>query len=266
MQEFFATHPVFTYDEFADFLVLRDSSNVKTRKALLTHYINKGRLVRVRRGIYSVVPFGQTPETVRPDPFLLASRMTPDSVLAYHTAMEFHGRAYSAFQEFTYFTCTTTRSAEFRGSTFRGAVFAKPLLQKSQECFGVETAERSGLEVRVTSLERTLVDVLDRPAISGGWEEIWRSLESVEYFDLEQVTEYALLLDNATTVAKVGLYLEQHAEQLMVEESSLARLQAHVPKTAHYLERSTREPSGLAGRWKLIVPERILNRTWEEVR
>jgi predicted transcriptional regulator of viral defense system len=266
VQEFFATHPVFTYDEFADYLALRDSSNVKTRKALLTHYTKTDRLVRVRRGLYAAVPPGQTPETTQPDPFLLASRMTPDAVLAYHTALEFHGRAYSAFQEFAYLTRAASRPAEFRGNTFRGAAFPRSLLEKSQECFGVESAERAGLEVRVTSLERTLVDVLDRPAISGGWEEIWRSLESVEYFDLEQVTEYVLLLGNATTVAKVGFYLEQHAEQLMVEEHLLSRLRAHIPRTAHYLDRSTREPARLAETWNLIVPERILNRTWEEVR
>ena len=80
-------------------------------------------------------------------------------------------------------------------------------MEEGQECFGVETANRSGLAVRVTSLERTLVDVLDRPATSGGWEEIWRSLESVEYFDIEQVTECGLLLGNATTVAKVASIL-----------------------------------------------------------
>lgn len=201
MQGFFATHPVFTCDEFAGHLALRDSSNVKTRKALLTNYTKADRLARVRRG-----------------------------------------------------------------NTFRAVAFPKALLEKNMQSLGVETAERSGLEVRVTSLERTLVDVLDRPAVSGGWEEIWRSLESVEYFDLEQVTEYALMLDNATTVAKVGFYLEQHAEQLMVEESTLSRLREHVPKAAHYLDRSTREPARLAKSWNLIVPERILNRTWEQVR
>ena len=280
MQEFFATHPVFTYDEFADYLALRDSSNVKTRKALLTHYTNTNRLVRVRRGLYAAVPFGQTPETVQPDPFLLASKMTPDAVLAYHTALEFHGRAYSAFQEFTYLTHAASRPAEFRGNTFRGTAFAKSLLEKNQECFGVETAERAGLEVRVTNLERTLVDVLDRPALAGGWEEIWRSLESVEYFDLEHVTDYALMLGNATTVAKVGFYLEQHnwggstrtaaqsiSESFQVyDESLFSQLRAHIPRTPHYLDRSTREPAHLVESWNLIVPERILNRTWEEVR
>jgi len=264
--EFLTTHPVFRAEEFGKFLTQRDSQNVRTRDSLLTHYVDTGRLVRIRRGLYAAVPFGQSPETVQPDPFLLTARMTTDAVLAYHTALEFHGRAYSAFHEFIYLTRMATRPAEFRENTFRGAAFPKSLLQKGQECLGVETADRSGLEVRVTSLERTLVDVLDRPAISGGWEEIWRSLESVEYFDLEQVIEYALLLNNATTVAKVGFYLEQHAEQLMVEESSLSRLRAHAPKMAHYLDRSTREPARLAETWNLIVPERILNRTWEEVR
>jgi hypothetical protein len=49
------------------------------------------------------------------------------------------------------------------------------------------------MELRVAGLERTLVDVLDRPDLSGSWEEIWRSLESVEFFDLDKVVEYALL-------------------------------------------------------------------------
>ena len=77
---------------------------------------------------------------MQPDPFLLASKMTPDAVLAYHTALEFHGRAYSAFQEFTYLTRTATRPAEFRGNTFRPAAFPKSLLEKNQENFGVEAA------------------------------------------------------------------------------------------------------------------------------
>ena len=76
---------------------------------------------------------------------------------------------------------------------------------------------------RLTSLDRTLVDVLHRPDLAGGWEEVWRSLESVEYFDLDSVLEYALLLENATTAAKVGFFLEQHREPLMVE---------HLPSTA----------------------------------
>jgi hypothetical protein len=38
------------------------------------------------------------------------------------------------------------------------------------------------------------VDVLDRPRLSGGWEEVWRSLETIPFLDLDQVVQYALLL------------------------------------------------------------------------
>jgi len=93
----------------------------------------------------------------------------------------------------------------FRSKQFRAIAFPKVLKEKKKQSFGVVVADRLGLDVRVTGLERTLVDVLDRPDLEGGWEEIWRSLESVEFFDLDQVIKYALLLGNATTIAKVGL-------------------------------------------------------------
>ncbi|MHB8911048.1 MAG: hypothetical protein ACYDAA_19405 [Syntrophales bacterium] len=102
-------------------------------------------------------------------------------------------------------------------------------------------------------------------ANSGGWEEIWRSLESVEFFDLDAVTNYVLKLDSAVTVAKVGFYLEQHREELMVEEWHLDRLREYAPSHPMYLERGKREPGKLLARWNLVVPERVLNRAWAEV-
>ncbi len=56
-----------------------------------------------------------------------------------------------------------------------------------QEFFGTTVMERAGIEFRATGLERTLVDLHARPDLGGGWEEIWRSLESVEYFDLDLI-------------------------------------------------------------------------------
>ena len=125
--------------------------------------------------------------------------------------------------------------------------------------------DRSGMEVRVTSLERTLVDVLNRPDLSGGWEEIWRSLESVEFFDLDKVVEYAILLGNATTAAKVGFFLEQHRELLGVEEKHLVSLRDLRPRQPHYLERSTRKPGLLVPKWNLVVPREVFERTWADV-
>ncbi len=125
--------------------------------------------------------------------------------------------------------------------------------------------DRSGMEVRVTSLERTMVDVLNRPDLAGGWEEIWRSLESVEFFDLDKVVQYTVLLGNATTAAKVGFFLEQHHEHLMVEEKHLKPLRDIRPLQPHYLDRDRRKSGHLVSEWNLVVPREVLERTWAEV-
>lgn len=201
-----------------------------------------------------------------PDPYLIASRMAPDAVLAYHSALAFFGKAHSHRSVLTYLTAKAARAARFREFTFRGVRYPKPLRSERERQLGIRSEDRQGLTLRVTGLERTLVDVLDRPDLSGGWEEIWRSLESVEYFDLDAVIEYAISLRNATTSAKVGFYLEQHRESLMVEERHLDRLRARRPRGRHYLTRGRAKEGRLVSGWNLIVPEAILRRSWEEER
>jgi len=263
--KFFAQHPVFTDREFATFLKSEGTGNPRTKESLLGLHSKAGRILRVRRGLYVVVPYGTVPDDCPVDYCLIGSKITDDSVLGYHTALEFHGRAYSVFEQSFYLTTRAARPFRFRSHIFRKVMVPASLRGKSQDGFGVKVAERQGIEVRVTSLERTLVDVLDRPDLSGSWEEIWRSLEMVEFFNLDEVAEYVLLLGNSTTAAKVGFFLEQHREPLMVEDSHLKHLRDLRPKAPHYLIRNKRAPGRLVKEWNLVVPDEVLSRTWAEV-
>lgn len=263
--EFLRKFPVFTAEEFARHLRGRGGSGARTQESLLAYYRKTGRLVRVRRGLYAVIPEGANPDAYPVDPFLVASKLTKGAVLSYHTALEFHGRAYSVLEHFTYSAPHPLSPLRFRSYLFRGAKFPQALSRAGQEGFGVLTDERAGVEIRVTGLERTLVDVLDRPDLSGGWEEIWRSLESVEFFDLDKVVEYALLLENATTSAKVGFFLAQHRESLMVEDRHLEPLVRLRPKQPHYLDRARRKSGRLVPAWNLVIPAEVFDRAWGEV-
>ncbi len=200
-----------------------------------------------------------------PDPYLIASRMTPDATLAYHSALELHGRAYSVHHQTVIISRHRLRPWSFQGVAYRSVAPPKALRDRGQELAGVETVDRVGLDVRVTSLERTLVDVLDRPDLGGGWEEIWISLESVEFFDLDAVLDYTLLLDNQTTAAKVGYFLEEHREPLLVDDAILETLRRHRPSKPHYIDRGIRQRCRLVAGWNLVVPEVLFQRSWEEM-
>ena len=261
--EFFRKHPVFTVEDLAKHLSSRGEVGARTQEALLAYYQKVGRLVRVRRGLYAVIP--RKADSYQVDPFLVAAKLTPDSVLSHHTALEFHGKAYSVYSHITYSASRPLGLFTFRDHVFRGTRFPKALLSAGKTDFGSVTSERAGMQLRVTTLERTLVDVLDRPDLSGSFEEIWRSLESVEFFDLDRVVEYALLLGNATTIAKVGFFLEQHRGPLMVQPHHLKALQDMRPRQPHYLDRAKRTSGRLITKWNLVVPKEVQQRTWEEV-
>ncbi|MDR1964582.1 MAG: hypothetical protein LBQ50_12445 [Planctomycetaceae bacterium] len=262
--DFLAANEVFTVEDADRFLVANKSGNTNTRSALLTYYRQRGKITLIRRGLYAVVPHGIQPETFFPDPFIVAAKMCSDAVLAYHTALEFHGRAYSLYKKHYFVSVHPSLRLSYNDFEIYRVSPPAPLFTKRYFMFGVELHHRGHSDIRVTSLERTFVDILDRPNLSGSWEEIWKSLESVEFFDLEQVEKYLRLLDNATTTAKVGFFLEQHQEPLMVDKSFLKRLQKHIPQQAHYIERKKRMGCRLVKQWNLLVPDEILEQTWEE--
>jgi predicted transcriptional regulator of viral defense system len=264
LANFFQRHPVFTGEELNDFLASEGPRGPRAQESLLAYYVKSGRVVRVRRGLFAVVPLGASPETFAFDPYLFASRMTKAAILAYHTALEVHGKAYSVYEHFTYLARHSLRPVTFRSCRFKGVGFPKSLSRKGEEAFNVVKIDHVGLDVRVTGLERTFVDVLNRPDLSGSWEEIWRSLEIVEFFDLDKVAGYVSLLGNATTAAKVGFYLEQHRKTLMVEDSHLKALRDLRPLHPHYMVRTKRKPGRFVATWNLVVPEEIVNRSWEE--
>ncbi|MXZ25893.1 MAG: transcriptional regulator [Caldilineaceae bacterium SB0665_bin_21] len=262
--DFLARHAVFTVKELDCFLSARGTGNPSTRKSLLVHHRKQGRIIRVRRGLYAAVPWGMDPASMAVDPFLVAAKMTEDAVLAYHTALEFHGKAYSVHWRLVYVSARKSQPLAFQSHSYRGISVPSPLRTKGERMFGVECQTRSGVELRVTSHERTLVDMLDRPDLTGSWEEIWRSLEAVEFFDLDQVVEYTRVLGNATTAAKVGFFLEQHRESLMVQEMHLNELRKLCPKQPHYLERGRGNHCKWVKGWNLMIPAEILGRTWGE--
>ena len=114
LNEFLSQHAVFTLDELDRFLSARGSGNPNTRKSLLTYYRKQGRIIPVRRGLYATVPAGGVPRSSPVDPFLVAAKLTPDAMLAYHTALEFHGKAYSVHMRLHYVSASKSIPLTFQ--------------------------------------------------------------------------------------------------------------------------------------------------------
>ncbi len=265
LKNFFARHPVFTRQEYTNFLDSQGAKNLNTQRELLAYHLKQGHIIKIRQGFYASVPPALSASLATPvDSYLIAGRITNDPVLCYHTALDFFGTAYSIYYYFYYHSNHAIKPFQFQNNTFRRIAFPKPLLSKKKTMIFVTKEDRQGLDIYVTSPERTVVDILDRPDLGGGYEEICRSIEMISVLDIDIVIQYALLLGNATTIAKVGFLLERYKQEFSVSENHLSALEKLIPKSKHYMVRS----SGMRGvyikRWNLIVPIDIIEKNWDE--
>ena len=263
---FFEKHPVFTQNEFNQFLLSIGSTNPNTQRELLAYHLKKQHILRIKRGFFASVPyaFRSSMENFPVDPYLIAGRINQNAVIAYQSAFDLHGVSYSLHHQYLSLSDRPVRPFIFNDTKFISLAFPKTLIEHHATHVEVISAERQGLEIQVTSLERTVVDVLDRPNLGGGWEEIWRTAEHISILNLDKVILYAELLDNATTIAKLGFFLEHFKEQFSIDEHTLKHLESKKPSGMHYLERSKRESGTCLQRWNLIVPNYILESAWEE--
>lgn len=261
MEIFLAQNQVFTIDEARNALGIKKKCS--TLDNLLAYHLRRGHIIRIRKGLYYTIPRGAEANTYPTDPYLIAGKMAPDSTLAYYTSLGFHGKLHSLRNDFIYITQRKVKPPFiFRDTTFKGIAIPKEILANPN--FGVEVVDYQGCKIRVTSLERTFVDMLDRPALINNWEEIWRSLEAIEYLNLQQVLAYTKILNNVTTYARVAFFLDQHREMLGLTEKDLTPFDVFKPKSPHYLDRHNKEPNQLISRWNLIVPKSLLQKIWEE--
>lgn len=262
--DFFAKHPVFRFHEFRAAHQSAAKRSLTTTASVLKQHVAAGNLINVRRGLYARVPGGADAATFRVDPYLVASRLADDAVIAYHGALQLLGKAYSQSQRITYLSARRAKPFTFQDTEFVPVLTPAALRNLDDFGGGLREERRQGLVVKVTGYERTLVDVLDAPQHGGSWEEIWRSLEDIEFVDIDFVVDYALRLGSALTVARVGFFLEQHKRELLVEDRHLDALRARAPAQPRYLERHKRGGK-LFPNWNLIVSDQVLSRSWEEL-
>jgi predicted transcriptional regulator of viral defense system len=265
MDTFLSSHPVFRLEELRDYRSASRASSDRSVESLLQYYQRTGRIESIRQGVYAVVPKGSASSQGVADPFLVAGRCVPDAVIVNHSALEFHGLAYSQFRTYTFQTHFTARRFDYQGSSFVPVSPAGALKRTGNEVMETTTGERYGLTVTVSSIERSLVDVINAPRWSGSWEEIWRSLGSIDYVDPGRIVTYLRVLSNATTAARVGWFLDSHREQFMLDQEHLQEIHEMQPSKPVYLDRAHSGPTRFVREWNLVVPVYIAEESWEEL-
>lgn len=252
--DFFATHPVFSLEEAAR--ALEPPGGRAGTVERLKYHLAAGRLVRVAREIYAVVPPDVAAERYQPDPFLVAAAIRPEGVFSYHSALELLGAAHSVWNQCTLFAQQRRRPLALGATSLRFLDHPKPLRSSRRRHLGTRRVERRGRLLRVTGPERTLAEGFRRPDLVGGLEELVVSAAGFPTLDLELLEEVLRRYRVRSLWAAVGWFLERFHRTFHVPEVTLRRLERHRPSAPQYLVRDSRG-GALAPRWNLILPREL---------
>lgn len=254
--DFFAGHPVFSLDEAAAAL-MPEGKRLRVVERL-KHHLRTGRLKRVTREIYAVVPPSLSQEGFHPDPFLVASAMYPDGVFSHHSALELLGAAHSLWNQCTLYVNRRRRPLVLEDATLRFLDLPPSMKGDSFKQVGIRRIERQGKRLEVTGPERTLVEGFSRPSLAGGLEELVNSAAGFTTLDLELMEEVLHRYDMAKLWAATGWFLERFQKSFHVPDALLARMEQRRPRSRAYVDRGQRGGL-LVRRWNLILPKLLLS-------
>jgi len=218
---------------------------------LLKNMRKKGALDKVKSNLYIRIPAHIVHDKGKyvEDPILVAEHFVKPYFFAYYTALYLHGLS----QQYThhYYLSTTKHIQEVN---YHGNII-QPVILKEKRFFGFEKMNFREEEIIVSDLERTIVDVINRPEYAGGYEEILRCLLDLERVDWDKLFEYVKRMGVKILFNRTGFIFELLKNSVKAPESFLKKLQKKLSSNIYYFEKNRK--GYFNKKWKIVVNKRL---------
>ena len=219
--------------------------------------VKKGWLERLRPGLFQLVPASRGREGVADtNPLVAGAVLVLPYFFSFGTACTHHGLTEQRFSE-VYVACRERRQAE----TIRGIRYVF-ISVPGPRFFGFEEARVLGAPVQMATLERTLIDAIDRPHYSGGIGEVSRiTMNAALRVSWDVLVDLIHRWGSSAPAQRLGCLLELNSAPL--PERSRAELLSIIrPHSKIHLASRRRWGSTgkLANPWNVVlnVPREVL--------
>ncbi len=225
---------------------------VKKPKKTVFSLARKGWILRLKRGLYALVPLeigpkGASAFTVHN--FVIASCLTKPYYVGYWTALNYYGLTDQVPRTVFVAALKPKKSVKILSTEF---CFVKLVKKKF---FGFKRIRIGECVVNISSKEKTIADCLDHPEHSAGIEEVAKAIFfNYNELDIERIEAYLVKMNNLTAVKRLGFILDSCNLDYRVK-SSLSRgfglLDTLSPKKGPYCKK-----------WLLLINKEINPKKW----
>jgi predicted transcriptional regulator of viral defense system len=223
------------------------AGNKKTASSIVLRLSKKGLVKRIKNNLYTCVNIADG--SVIASKYHIACGINKTAYISHHSAFEYSGIANQVYYEIYVSSSMRFTDFEFEGITYRYIT--------SKLKTGI-VAPKNTEGIRITSLERTVVDSIKDFEKIGGLEELLNCISSVAYLDEKQLIAYLDAYNIQFLYQKAGFILEHYKNELQLTNTFIDYCKSKTGKSTRYL---TKESGIYCHEWRLIIPNGLFKIT-----
>lgn len=230
--------------DYADAEKALPNSSESALKELLSDMVKRGLLMRLKNGLYYVIPYEQEADAFMPDWHLLADKLTKgtEHYIGYYSALQIHNLiTQPSLKE------QIVVAKQIRPSTLKiKDVTFQFIYHNEHHFFGSKKMWIDSFnKVNCSDLEKTFIDCLFKPDYAGGIVEIARAIDaSKDKINYDRLLDYTQRFKSQAVIKRLGFLLEileiktDITKQLLkAKTTSYVLLDTELPKSGKIISR-----------------------------
>lgn len=216
-------------------------------KELLSDMVKRGLLMRLKKGLYYIIPYEQEAEFFMPDWHLIAENLVKDAehYIGYYSALQIHNLITqpSLKEQIVVSKQIRPSSIKIKNVSFQFIYHNEKHFFGSKK-FWIDSFHK----VICSDLEKTFVDCLFKPDYAGGIVEVARAIYiSRDKIKFDKLLEYTERFKSQAVIKRLGFLLET----LEIESNIIENL--NESKSASYVVLDTELPKSgkMISRWSI---------------
>lgn len=232
--------------QVADILKLTPDRAAK----MLSRWANQGWVSRVQRGLYVFIPIeARSIDIALEDPWIVADQLFSPCYIGGWSAAEYWELTEQIFRTIV---VMTTRKPRNRKPVIKGSSFLLRTIS-GNALFEMNSVWRGQVKINVSDPTRTLLDMLNDPALGGGLRpivDVFKTYMASKEKDIDLLIKYAVILGNGAVFKRLGFIATRFAP---TEQSLIDSCRAHLTKGNAKIDPSM-PADKLITAWNLWVP------------
>lgn len=233
--------------DYSDAVRAMPSSSNSALKELLSDMVKRGLLMRIKKGLYHIIPYEQEAKTFMPDWHLIAEHLTKGNkhYIGYSSALQIHNLITqpSLKEQIVVAKQIRPSTLKIKNTSFQF------IYHNDKHFFGSKKIWIDSFNKVVCSdLEKTIVDCLFKPEYAGGIVEVAKAIYmSKDKINFDKLLEYTQRFRSQAVIKRLGFLLET----LEIESGITKKL--HSAKTPSYVLLDTELPKSgkMISRWSI---------------